>query len=56
MAENSSLDMGRMGKMADENKELIVTRIFDAPRELVLEAYTDSKSILLLWESLSQRR
>ncbi len=35
--------------MATETKELTITRIFDAPRELVWEAWTDKKHIEQWW-------
>jgi uncharacterized protein YndB with AHSA1/START domain len=34
---------------ASADRELIFTRIFDAPRELVLKAWTDPKQIVKWW-------
>ncbi len=35
--------------MANEQKELIITRTFDAPRDLVWKAWTDPKILLKWW-------
>jgi uncharacterized protein YndB with AHSA1/START domain len=36
-------------KMRDNKKELVITRVFDAPRELVWKAWTDPKVIKRWW-------
>jgi uncharacterized protein YndB with AHSA1/START domain len=40
----------RSGKMGSEAKDVIITRVFDAPRELVFKAFTDPK-MLVQWFS-----
>ncbi len=35
--------------MASEQQELILTRVFDAPRELVFKAWTDPKCVAEWW-------
>jgi uncharacterized protein YndB with AHSA1/START domain len=38
------------GKAADEQgREIILTRVFDAPRELIWDAWTDPKQIVKWW-------
>jgi uncharacterized protein YndB with AHSA1/START domain len=38
-----------MAQMKDAARELVITRVFDAPRELVFEAWTDPKHIASWW-------
>ena len=35
--------------MAGEERELVLTRVFDAPRELVFKAWTDPKCVAVWW-------
>jgi uncharacterized protein YndB with AHSA1/START domain len=35
--------------MANEDQELVLTRMFDAPRELVFKAWTDPKCVAQWW-------
>jgi uncharacterized protein YndB with AHSA1/START domain len=35
--------------MANEGQELVLTRVFDAPRELVFKAWTDPKRVAQWW-------
>jgi uncharacterized protein YndB with AHSA1/START domain len=35
--------------MANEEQELVLTRVFDAPRELVFKVWTDPKHVALWW-------
>jgi uncharacterized protein YndB with AHSA1/START domain len=35
--------------MANEDQELVLTRMFDAPRELVFKAWTDPKRVAQWW-------
>jgi len=35
--------------MANEEQELVLTRVFDAPRELVFKAWTDPKQVAKWW-------
>jgi uncharacterized protein YndB with AHSA1/START domain len=35
--------------MANEEQELVLTRVFDAPRELVFNAWTDPKQVAQWW-------
>jgi uncharacterized protein YndB with AHSA1/START domain len=35
--------------MANEGQELVLTRVFDAPRELVFKAWTDPKLVAQWW-------
>jgi uncharacterized protein YndB with AHSA1/START domain len=35
--------------MANEEQELVLTRVFDAPRELVFKAWTDPKRVAQWW-------
>ncbi len=35
--------------MANEEQELVLTRVFDAPRELVFKAWTDPKCVAQWW-------
>jgi uncharacterized protein YndB with AHSA1/START domain len=35
--------------MANEEKELVLTRVFDAPRELLFKAWTDPKHVAQWW-------
>jgi uncharacterized protein YndB with AHSA1/START domain len=35
--------------MANEQQELVLTRIFDAPRKLVFKAWTDPKCVAMWW-------
>ena len=35
--------------MTNEERELVLTRIFDAPRELVFKAWTDPKQVAQWW-------
>jgi uncharacterized protein YndB with AHSA1/START domain len=35
--------------MANEQQELLLTRVFDAPRELVFKAWTDPKRVAQWW-------
>jgi len=35
--------------VADKNRELVITRIFDAPRELVWQAWTDQAHVAQWW-------
>jgi uncharacterized protein YndB with AHSA1/START domain len=37
------------GIMANEEQELVLTRVFDAPRELVFKVWTDPKHVALWW-------
>jgi Activator of Hsp90 ATPase homolog 1-like protein len=35
--------------MSNEEQELVLTRVFDAPRELVFKAWTDPKCVAQWW-------
>jgi uncharacterized protein YndB with AHSA1/START domain len=35
--------------MANEQQELVFTRVFDAPRKLVFKAWTDPKCVVMWW-------
>jgi uncharacterized protein YndB with AHSA1/START domain len=35
--------------MANKEQELVLTRVFDAPRELVFKAWTDPKQVAQRW-------
>jgi len=35
--------------MTNEEQELVLTRVFDAPRELVFKAWTDPKHVAQWW-------
>jgi uncharacterized protein YndB with AHSA1/START domain len=35
--------------MANKEQELVFTRVFDAPRELVFKAWTDPKQVAQWW-------
>ena len=37
------------GSMANEEQELVLTRVFDAPRELVFKVWTDPKHVAQWW-------
>ena len=37
------------GNLAASNQELVLTRVFDAPRELVFKAWTDPKCVAEWW-------
>ena len=37
------------GIMANEEQELVLTRVFDTPRELVFKVWTDPKHVALWW-------
>src|SRR5260370_33633751 len=37
------------GIMANEEQELVLTRVFDAPRELVFKVWTDPEHVALWW-------
>jgi uncharacterized protein YndB with AHSA1/START domain len=38
-----------MTKMVNETERMVVTRVFDAPRELVWKAWTDPKYVMQWW-------
>jgi uncharacterized protein YndB with AHSA1/START domain len=47
---NPSIEPGAMPSQAEAHKrELVITRIFDAPRELVFKAWTDPKHVAQWW-------
>ncbi|HEX5433219.1 MAG TPA: SRPBCC domain-containing protein, partial [Candidatus Angelobacter sp.] len=35
--------------VSTSDREIVVTRVFDAPRELVWEAFTDPAQVVLWW-------
>ena len=41
--------MGTGNIMANEEQELVLTRVFDAPRELVFKLWTDPKHVAQWW-------
>ena len=41
--------MGTRNIMANEEQELVLTRVFDAPRELVFKVWTDPKHVAQWW-------
>ncbi|HEX9222992.1 MAG TPA: SRPBCC domain-containing protein, partial [Candidatus Acidoferrales bacterium] len=41
--------MGTGNIMANEEQELVLTRVFDAPRELVFKVWTDPKHVAQWW-------
>ncbi len=41
--------MATRSMMANEEQELVLTRVFDAPRELVFKVWTDPKHLALWW-------
>jgi len=43
------INTGERRKTANEEQELVLTRVFDAPRELVLKAWTDPKRVAQWW-------
>ncbi|HKB60329.1 MAG TPA: SRPBCC family protein [Gallionellaceae bacterium] len=43
------MDMERQSAAATAEREIVVSRIFDAPRELVWEAWTDPRHVVHWW-------
>jgi uncharacterized protein YndB with AHSA1/START domain len=41
--------MAKGNIMTNEERELVLTRVFDAPRELVFKAWTDPKQVAQWW-------
>lgn len=43
------MDMAKQSPAASADREIVVSRIFDAPRELVWEAWTDPRHVVHWW-------
>lgn len=43
------MDMATQGTSSTADREIVVSRIFDAPRELVWEAWTDPRHVVHWW-------
>lgn len=47
MAKRGSTDTAAPSKKGTSDREIVITRVFDAPRELVFDAWTDPKAVPL---------
>ncbi len=43
------MDMAKQGASSTADREIVVSRVFDAPRELVWEAWTDPRHVIHWW-------